>query len=538
MMQWALRAVICGALAAGPSMVVAQTSESKVDQQAVTDFSGLRSQLVPVVEPDLAGLDEAVAAQLAEARRGMEAVLAEPDTDAKSLAAAYGTLGQLYHAYELLDVAADCYMNASYLAPQDFWWPHLLADVSRLSGELEEAARLYQAAWSLQPYDFAALVRFGEVCLELDRLDDAEAAYHRALALSPGSPSVMAGLGQLALSRQRYGEAVRFFEVALRGAPEANRLHYGLAMAYRGLGDMDAAKRHLELRGTVGVRPPDPVVDQLVLLKEGERVHLVRGRMAFASGRYGEAAGEFEAAVAADPTSARALINLGTALAQLGDLDAAIVRFEEALAIDPEQATAHFNLGSTLVSMQRPDEALPHLQAVVAATPYDAEAQLMLARALVASGDDWSSLEHFKVTAQLDPGNEAAVTGGAAALVRLEQFVRARSVLEAGHQRIPASGEIAFALARLLAACPDPGVRDGTRALELAEAIYAVQPTPRYAQLMAQALAELDRCKDAAAWQQKVVDAAAADGADEALDAVKADLERYLSGSPCGLPAR
>ena len=468
----------------------------------------------------------------------MESVLAEPDADADRLAAAYGTLGQLYHAYELLDVAGACYVNANQLAPQDFRWLHLMADVSRLEGELEEAASLYEAAWSLQPYDFAALVRFGEVSLELDRPDDAEAAYRRALTLNPGSPSVMAGLGQLALSRQEYGDAVMYFEAALRTAPEADRLHYSLAMAYRGLGDMEAAKRHLDLRGTVGVRPPDPVVDQLQLLKEGERVHLVRGRLAFASGRYQEAADEFGAAVAADPRSARSLVNLGTALAQLGDLDAAIARFEEALAIDPEQTTAHFNLGSTLVSQQRPEEALPHLQAAVAATPYDAEAQLMLARALVASGDDWASLEHFKLAAQLDPGNEAAVTGGAAALVRLEQFARARSVLEAGHQRLPASGDIAFALARLLAACPDPEVRDGQQALDLAQAIFAVKPTPRHAQLMAQAYAELDRCEEAVAWQQQVVEAAIADGADEALDAVKADLKRYLSGSPCRPPVR
>ena len=86
------------------------------------------------MEPDLTGFDQAVAAQLAEARRGMESVLAEPDADADRLAAAYGTLGQLYHAYELLDVAGACYVNANQLAPQDFRWLHLMADVSRLAG--------------------------------------------------------------------------------------------------------------------------------------------------------------------------------------------------------------------------------------------------------------------------------------------------------------------------------------------------------------------------------------------------------------------
>jgi Tfp pilus assembly protein PilF len=307
-------------------------------------------------------------------------------------------------------------------------------------------------------------------------------------------------------------------------------------MAYRGLGDQDAARRHLEQRGTVGVRPPDPVVDQLQLLTEGERVHLVRGRLAFASGRYQEAADEFAAAVAADPKSARALVNLGTALGQLGDLDVAIEKYRQALAVDPDQVTAHFNLGSSLVEQEQAADAIPHIEAVLKSAPYDAEAHLLMARALVATGDDWASLEHFRRAAELDPANVDTVTGGAAALVRLRQFARAESVLDAGHRRIPDSGAITFALARLLAACPEAEVRDGERALELARTIYTARPNPRHAQLIAQSLAELDRCEEAAEWQQKVVDAAVEDGATEALPALSADLEQYLGGSPCRMP--
>jgi len=498
--------------------------------------AALRSKLAPVIQPDLSGLDTVVADQLQQARHEMEAVIADPTASIDRLAAAYGTLGQLYHAYELFDTAESCYVNASFLAPQNFRWVHLLADVARHKGELEEAAARYEAAWSLQPYDFAALVRLGEVYTEQGRAENAETAFKSALALNPGSPSAMAGLGQLALDRRDYGDAVMYFQAALRAAPDANRLQYSLAMAYRGLGDMEAARRHLEMRGTVGVRPPDPVVDQLQLLTEGERVHLVRGRLAYASGRYQEAADEFAAAVAADPRSARSLVNLGTALGQLGDLDAAIEQYEQALAIDPDQTTAHFNLGSSLVKHQRAADAIPHLEAVLQSTPYDAEAHLLLARALVGSGDDWASLEHFRQAAELDPGNAGAVTGGAAALVRLRQFVRAESVLDAGHRRIPDSGEIAFALARLLAACPEAEVRDGERALELAQVVYAARPNPRHAQLVAQALAELDRCDEAAGWQQKVVDAATEDGATEVLAALKADLDRYRGGSPCRMP--
>jgi hypothetical protein len=103
---------------------------------------------------------------------------------------------------------------------------------------------------------------------------------------------------------------------------------------------------------------------------------------------------------------------------------------------------------------------------------------------------------------------------------------------------MPSSGSIAFALARLLAACPDAAVRDGERAYELAQQVYNVQPIPRHAQLVAQALAELDRCDEAAEWQQKVVDAAIEDGATEALTALKLDLEVYRNGKPCRMPTR
>jgi tetratricopeptide (TPR) repeat protein len=524
--------VLCASL----TVTKLDASDSGGDSVPEPADATLRSKLAPVIEPDLSGLDPVVADQLHQARKETEAVIADPSADIDRLAAAYGTLGQLYHAYELLDAAESCYVNASFLAPQDFRWVHLLADVARLEGELEEAAARYEAAWSLQPYDFAALVRLGEVATELGRREDAEAAYKTALSLSPGSPSAMAGLGQLALERRDFDEAVAYFEAALKAAPEANKLHYSLAMAYRGTGDMETARRHLEQRGTVGVRPPDPVVDQLQLLTEGERVHLVRGRLAFASGRYQEAADEFTAAVAADPESARALVNLGTALGQLGDLDAAIDKYEQALAVDPDQLTAHFNLGSTLIEQDRAVDAIGHLEAVLQSTPYDAEAHLLMARALVANGDDWASLEHFKRAAELDPANANAVTGGAAALVRVNQYVRAKSVLDAGHRRIPDSGAIAFALARLLAACPEAGVRDGARALELAQAVYGARPDPRHAQLLAQALAELDRCEEAAEWQQKVVDAALEDGATEVLPALRADLDHYFGGPPCRMP--
>ncbi|MCP4896216.1 MAG: tetratricopeptide repeat protein [bacterium] len=495
-----------------------------------------RSQLEAIPSPDLSGLDSTVASQLEQARKDMEAAISEPDATAAQLAAAYGTLGQLYHAYELLPEALTCYRNASALDPGAFTWHHLQGDVLRLSRDLELAAVQFEAAWSLEQRDFAALVALGEVYLDLSRNDEAESAFRSALSLSPGSPAVMAGFGELALRRQDYEDAVAYFKAALASVPEANRLHYSLAMAYRGLGRVDEAREHLEKRGTVGVRAPDPVVDSLQLLTRGERVHLVRGRLAFANARYSEARDEFALAVEADPSSTRALVNLGATYSQLGDVEEALRLFRSVVEIEPKQLTANFNLGSLLAHKGAYDEAIPHLQEVIAQTPYDSEVRLLLAQSLVGAGDDQASLAHFEQAAKLDPASENAVMGGAAALIRLELYHRAYSVLNAGFERIPDSGRIAFALARLLSASPASDIRNGERALELATQVYEAAPSPRHAQVVAQAMAELGRCDEAATWQQKVLDAAVDDKAVEAIPVLQADLDQYLAGPPCKVP--
>ena len=500
---------------------------------SIEEMASLRAELGPVGRPDLSNLDETVADQLRQARTEMEAAIAEPDAGPQRLAAAYGTLGQLYHAYELWDQAAEAYINASTLEPNEFAWHHLLGHVYHGQDRYEEAAREYEAAWALEPNDFAALVYLGEVYLGLNREDEAAVMYGRALSLSPGSPSAMAGLGNLALRRRDYEKAVVYFTSALTSVPAANRLHYSLAMAYRGLGRMEDAKHHLERRGTVGLVPRDPLIDQLTELREGERIHLVRGRLAFASERYEDAREEFQMAVDAQPESVRALINLGTTQAKLGDWEAAIARFEEAIRLEPENLTANFNLASLMTTRGAWATAKPHLMRVVESAPEDGEAQLLLARTLVHLGEDQAALAPFEQAALIDPSSDAAVLGGAAALVRLGEYFRARNVLEAGLERMPNNGPIAFALARVLSAAPQDRVRNGGRALDLALKVYEAESTPRHAQVVAQALGELGRCEEAAEWQGILVEAARRDGADEAAEVLARDLEMYREGPPC-----
>ncbi len=489
-------------------------------------------QLRPVPHPDLANLDPQVAAQLGKMRDILQAILDESRSDPQALHDTYSELGQLYHAYDFLEAAEVCYLNATRIRPRSFDPIYLRAVLLQQSGRLADAEAVFQTAREQRPNDLAIIVRMGEVYLALNQPEIAIQAFRYALELDPGCAAARAGLGEIALAEGRHQEAVDELEFVLERVPAANRLHYPLALAYRGLGDRDQARQHLAQRGTVGVKPPDPLVEGLQDLKQGERVHLLRGRMAFGAGRYREAAEAFAAAVEALPESARARVNLGTTLGLLGDSEAAKAQYREALKLAPDNPTAHFNLGSLLAREGTATEAVRHLRLAVAVDEDDPGARVELARVLKQSGQPAEARQHYARAVELDPLNEEARLGEAVILVDEGRYAEARERLEEAVTTLPEQGRIALALARLLAGSPDLAIRNGELAVNLAQRVYAAAPTAAHAATVAMALAELGRCDEAASWQRQLVAAAEEAGAAEQARQLAETLRRY-EGETC-----
>jgi tetratricopeptide (TPR) repeat protein len=327
---------------------------------------------------DLSQLEPDVRAQIKSYQQALDATLKDPKSTDTKRAAAYGALGEVYHAYSLNASARECYLNATRLAPKDFHWIYLLGRLDQLEGRVDAAIQRFRTVASLQPDFVPVLVNLGNVYLELNRLDEAKSSFSSALQKETNNPAAHYGLGQVALSRRNYDAAVQHFEKALAFVPEANRIHYALAMAYRGLRDAEKTKFHLAQQGTVGVRVNDPLMDRLQGLVQGVRIHLVRGRIALEAKRYAEAAGEFRKAIAAQPDSVTALINLGAALTQLNDLKGAAEEFEKALLIDPNNINAHYNLAVLLAGQKQHQQAIVHLQKIASLNPNDVATRLFL----------------------------------------------------------------------------------------------------------------------------------------------------------------
>jgi tetratricopeptide (TPR) repeat protein len=491
--------------------------------------------LVEVPKPSLEELEPAVAEQLAGAREELERYYSLAQAPPAERAEAYGELGRLYHAYGLAAPAEAAYRNAHALSPGDPRWVYYLAYLLQGEGRFEEAAELYGETLAIEATP-AALVHLGEVLLELGRLDDAEAALRRVLSAAPESPSARALLGQIALSRDEHALAVQYLESALAAVPQATRLHYPLALAYRGLGEMEKAQDHLALRGEIGVRPPDPLIDELEELRTGERVHLLRGRTAFRFGDFEAAVREFRQAVAAEPESVAARVNLGSALGKLGDRIGAIHQFRQVLERAPDNVTAHFNLGLLLGLEGAAEEAVTHLERATALAPGDGEAWRLLAEALVRLGRSDEALAAYTRAAGPGAFDPDIRLGEVQLLVNLGRFADALQRLDETHAIMPRNPRVVNAYARFLAGSPDPSLRDGERALELIEPLAEVQPTAAHVETLAMALAELGRCDEAAAWQQRVVDAHRQAGDAESLPPLEVALARYQGGAPCRYP--
>lgn len=421
--------------------------------------------------PDLSTLEPAVAEQLAEVWELTLATVGDSSASDAEKAGSWWEMARLYHAYELLEAAEACYLRAGKLDTGKGDWAYYLGHVAVARGDLEAAVARFSESLTVMPDDLTLLVHLADALIGLDRLPAAREVLRRAEQLAPRAPVVWARLGEIALAEGDFQSAADRLTAVLEAVPQASRLEHALGMAYRGLGDLEAAREHLALRGEVGLAPSDPRMEELAGLQVGERVHLLRGRKAFQAGSYVDAVEEFHAAVEAKPDSVRARVNLSAALSGMGDAAGATEELLQAVALDPGNATARFNLASLLAASGRHQLAIAHFQAAVGQQPEDEEAWIGEAKSWIAMGD----------------------------------FVQAVERLETAVAILPRSGRLAFALGRLLAAAPDQSVRDGERALDLASRVFEVLRTAEYAGLMALAQRELGQCAEAAHFLDELI---------------------------------
>ena len=192
----------------------------------------------------------------------------------------------------------------------------------------------------------------------------------------------IARLFQEAASLEAHGQwslASSNYSKILDKDPENARAHYLLAASQVRIGMNDYAIKHFKEAIRI-----DPNMQEA---KEGlEGVYVTRGLLARQSGKKDEALTAFQEAVAANPGSVSAALELGAELESQGQSERALEVYGKAAAGAPDDATSHAKLGAVFAARGMNDRAVTELETAVRLNPRDAASYKTLGRAYAALG--------------------------------------------------------------------------------------------------------------------------------------------------------
>lgn len=453
---------------------------------------------------------------------------------------------------------------------------HHLGLTLRRLGRREEAAK------QLELNDHLSVVFPDPLFTELQRLNVSREAH-----IKRGSAAMRQGNPRAALAA---------FLDALEAMPDDPLTIFNVGMALIELGEKEEAEARLRQSIAINDNYRDPQYNLALILAErgdleGAERHFrraaeidhedIEARVRHADAltrlqRSDEAIELLEGVLAADAASPLAQLALGAAHQRAGSDSAARIALSKVLDAAPgasaERAEAHYRLavlaeangaaqpgapgnagvspGSATPALKdanRPpadSDPIEHLRQAIELDPDFAEAHALLGRMLARQERYVDGARHLARALRHDPANADWHRDRAMSLILGKRYAAARTGLMAGRQALArlegdsakdAVDHLDTLLARLLAASPDPSVRNGAEALDIAQRLMADRPSIQHAETVAMALAEVGEFKQAAALQQQALDEVERRGGAPTAGQ-KERLRAYLNDEPAREP--
>lgn len=494
-----------------------------------------------------------------------------------SSAAAFEGLGKAADVEGDARAAADYFEKALAQAPEADSLHYALGQAYRNLGDLERARYHLERRGEapvrvpdplLNPLaDIGAGPQFylirGAEALEKGEYETAAAAYARAVEEDPESFQGYRGLSRAVEKLGDLRGAVGHLETALDKATtgDAERDRHERAEARRILGGLEALAgddaaaidhfaRSLELEAeqpSVRMKLANALARvgrfeealehyDLLLASHPEiagDLYSKRATTLVNLGRRDAAIADFRRAVEAAPEDAELRLRFAEALEYLGETEAAAEQWAAAARLtgdDAERARLLAEDGRRLVTQGRYDEAIAQLTESLRLAPEAAPVRSELASVLGHVGRFDEAIAEFRKIIEAEPRHATARRGEIVALLLTGRYGEARVRLQEALREFPQDAQLAHVQARMLATVPDPRVRDGHLALEIARRLAAVRQDLRVRETLAMALAEAGRFDEAVEVQRGVVAEAERRGDAGLLRDVRGKLEAFARG--------
>jgi tetratricopeptide (TPR) repeat protein len=184
-------------------------------------------------------------------------------------------------------------------------------------------------------------------------------------------------------------------------------------------------------------------------------------------GRQAEAVEHLHKAISLDPASAVAYYNLGVALEQQRKPEEAIGYYRQALEVVPKFASADYNIANIFKSRNKFDDAAAYYRLAIQAKPTYVDAHNNLGNILRSQGKFDEAISHFYEALRFKPKSAEIHYNLAITLQRQGKLEEAAMHYRDALRLKPDWPPALNGLASILAAHPNPAIRDANKAIEL-----------------------------------------------------------------------
>ena len=330
----------------------------------------------------------------------------------------------------------------------------------------------------------------------------------------------LASMGPLALAGAALWTACdRFEKVPRLAIPSVVLLVLGTLTFHQTAKYLDAVTLY---RATLAANPRCWMADYNLAIALKNRAYL------------NDAITHYRHAIATHADYADAHFNLARLLLEKGEINEALDHYQRAIEIRPSDADAHNNYGSALRELGQIDNAKHEYEIALTLRPDYIEARLNLATVILQKGQTAEAIAQFEEAKRIQPNDPTVHTSLGTALMKSGRVAEAVAEFSRALQLAPDDLAAMNSLAWLLATAPDAEIRDGTRAVELAERANesTLRADPVILHTLAAAYAEAGRFDDALVTTRRAMNLAKQDGKTAVYDALRDELPLYELGLP------
>jgi protein O-mannosyl-transferase len=397
---------------------------------------------------------------------------------------------------------------------------HSLGFTLGKNGRTDEAIGEFQEAIRLKP-DFAkAHDNLGTTLLGKGQINEAINEFQEAIHLAPDDADAHNNLGNALLKENQIDEAIDQYQEAIRLKPDLIEAHYDLGNALGKKGQTAGAISQYQ--------------EAIRLKPDYAEAHNNLGTALGMEGQTAAAISQYQEAIRLKPDFAEARNNLGTALGMKGQTAAAISQYQEAIRLKPDFAEAHDNLAKLFAAGGQLNEAVSHYRTVIQLKPDSADAHGNLANVLAAQGRLAEAIPEYRRTLELAPDSAQAHFRFGQVLQAQHHFAAAKSEYQKALELNPQNSPVYNNLAWLLATCPDSSLRDGEKAVALAQEAEQLDglESPQLLDTLAAAYAEAGRFGEAVETARQALNLLATQKNKPLAEAIQSRLKCYEANSP------